>query len=256
MCLILFAHEAHAGYRLVLAANRDESYARATLPAAFWADAPDVLAGRDLEQSGSWLGVTRSGRYAAVTNYRQPRPLRLAAPSRGLLVGDYLRGSLRPPEYLQAVSARSRQYNGFNLLAGDADGIYYHSNRGERIEQVAPGIHGLSNHLLDTPWPKVVAGRTALADLAHAEGAALIDGLFDTLASRSVAADAALPDSGVGIERERNLSPAFIAAEAYGTRASTVLLIDRAGAVTFIERRFGPMGAPLGTQRHEFVIGA
>ncbi|HTP96486.1 MAG TPA: NRDE family protein [Burkholderiales bacterium] len=256
MCLMLFMHRAHARYPLVLAANRDESYSRPSTHAGFWADAPHVLAGRDRDKGGTWLGVTRSGRIAGVTNFRHAHSYRDDAPSRGALVGEYLRGDVPPGPYLRQVEAQAQRYNGFNLIAGDRSGLHYLSNRLGESQEIAPGIHGLSNHLLDTPWPKVEQGKRALERCASLSGAELVDALFDTLASREIAADPGLPDTGVGLERERVLSPAFIAAAGYGTRSSTVLLIDAAGRVTFVEKNFGPMGAALETVRHEFVLDA
>lgn len=243
MCLILFAYRAHPEYRLVLAANRDEFHDRPAAPADFWGDAPDVLAGRDLRGGGSWLGVTRSGRFAAVTNYRDPRELLAprSAPSRGELVSGFLRGSDSPAEYLDALSSRAAEYNGFNLLVGDRDALYWFSNRsGAAPVRLEPGVYGLSNHLLDTPWPKVVRGRAALRDALAAAAPLDVEPLFRLLADRAPAADRELPDTGVGVERERLLSSPFIASPDYGTRASTVLLVRADGAARLVERTFSP----------------
>ena len=254
MCLMLFAWKTHPGYPLVLAANRDESYARPSTPLAFWPDAPRVLAGRDLEKGGTWLGITRDGRFAGITNYRQAHAYHDGAPSRGLLVGDFLLGEAPPAQYLNTLKAQGERYNGFNLIAGDTSGVYYYSNRLGEVHEVAPGIHGLSNHLLDTPWPKVEQGKQALARMMALSGEELIDELFAMLASRTLAMDDLLPDTGVGTARERVLSPAFIAASGYGTRSSSVLLISKSGRVTFYEKSFAPMGETLGSVRHAFNI--
>jgi uncharacterized protein with NRDE domain len=185
MCLIAFAYKTHPRYSLVVAANRDEFYRRPTAPVDFWPECPCVLAGRDLEQGGTWLGVSRDGRFAALTNYRDPAANRPDARSRGELVRDYLCGSMSPQEYLERVKASGGDYNGFNLLVGDAGGLWYYSNRTDVVAAVAPGVHGLSNHLLDTPWPKVAKAKAGLAACLAGPDDALATGLFALLAERS-----------------------------------------------------------------------
>jgi uncharacterized protein with NRDE domain len=254
MCLILLAHKAHPGYPLVLAANRDEAYARPTAPAGFWNDCPHVYGGRDLEQGGTWLGITRSGGIAAVTNFRDGNTVRNSSRSRGELVANYLRGNQRPADYLERVNRDAQAYNGFSLIAGDIDDLYYFSNHGGRVTAIAPGIHGLSNHLLNTPWPKVEHGRNILGELLRGDTQSLIDGLCALLADRTIAPDGALPQTGVGLPRERVLSPAFIVSPAYGTRSSTVLLVDNHGQVVFIERSFGDGGKPGHTVTGRFAL--
>lgn len=254
MCLALFAFNAHPHYRLIFAANRDEFYDRPTAQANFWENDPQILAGKDLKQGGTWLGVTREGRFAAVTNYRDPASNREDAQSRGLLVSQYLRSSDAPSDYLAKLQQRNGEYNGFNLIVGDNDDICYGSNRSREIRRLSAGVYGLSNHLLDTPWPKVERTKAALAGLIDAEEQGLVDGLFAVLANRSRPDDSQLPDTGVGIEWERMLSPAFITSPNYGTRSSTVLLLDRKGGATFIERSFGPGGAAGETVRYDFCI--
>jgi len=253
MCLILFAWKMHETYPLILAANRDEFYERPSAPAAFWADAPDLLAGRDLKAGGTWLGITRNGRLAAITNYRDPASLKKEAPSRGHLVSDYLRGRESPDEYLQRLDPRAGRYNGFSLLVGDRSELFYYSNRGE-ASRLAPGIHGMSNHLLDTPWPKVNRGKQTLERLLAGDRNPSPEALLDLLASRSRPPDDQLPDTGVGLEWERILSPLFIESPTYGTRCSTVLLIDRQGVVTFVERVFNGGSEPRVTSRFDFRI--
>lgn len=253
MCLILFANNVHRDYALVLGANRDESYARPTAPAAFWKDYPRIYGGRDLEQGGTWLGISRDGIFGAVTNYRgggagnSPR-------SRGELVANYLRGHRRPADYLAQVRLEAGAYNGFNLLAGNMTELYFLSNRSDHGGIIAPGVHGLSNHLLDTPWPKVERGKKRLTELLERRSQELIDGLFGLLGERGFAPDDALPETGVGLARERVLSPAFIISPAYGTRSSTVLLVDKHGEVTFVERSFGDGGGHLGTTTATFAL--
>ena len=186
---------------------------------------------------GTWLGVTKTGRMAALTNYRDPESNRAEAPSRGTLVSDFLLGREKPAAYLEQISANARRYNGFNLLVGQGANCYYYSNRARGISELGPGIHGLSNHLLDTPWPKVEKGKQALRALLARESICPED-LFHFLLDRTVAPDELLPNTGVGLEMERMLSPVFISSPGYGTRSSTVILMDRTGRVTFIERSF------------------
>lgn len=254
MCLILFAHQAHAKYPLILAANRDESYERATAPAAFWHDHPHIYGGRDLEKGGTWLGLTLSGRVAAVTNYRDPNAAKTAPLSRGALVSGFLAGDGDTPSYLARVKAQGNRYNGFILIAGDLDALYWYSNRGPGIEKIPPGVHGLSNHLLNSPWPKINRSKQALEALLGAGEAAIVPGLFDILSDRSEAPDDELPDTGVGLQRERQLSAIFISGERSGTRASSVMLVDNEGRVLFIERSFGKRGSRLGEVAKRFQL--
>ncbi|HYW07441.1 MAG TPA: NRDE family protein [Longimicrobium sp.] len=254
MCLILLDLHTHAAYPLTVAANRDESYARPATPAAWWPDAPGVLAGRDLLGGGTWMGVARDGRWAAVTNVREPTvPQRANAPSRGALVADFLRGSASPAGYAAAIASRAGDWNGFNLLVGDADSVWWLSNRAPGPVLVEPGAHGVSNALLDTPWPKVVRGRHDVRRIVG--GAASVDEeLFRALALREPAPDAELPDTGVGREMERALSSPLIVTPGYGTRASTVLRISASGEVTFAERTIDPAIGSWTEARHRFTI--
>jgi uncharacterized protein with NRDE domain len=242
MCLILFAHKVHPDFPLVLAANRDESYARPTQAASFWRDYPQIYAGRDLEMGGTWLGIARNGRIAAITNFRDANAEKNSQRTRGELVSNFLRGSQGPAEFANRVKRDGHNYNGFNLLLGDVDELYYVSNRNGGVTAVAPGVHGLSNSLLNTPWPKVTQGCEAVSKLMTAKTQDLIDGLFTILADRTTAADEQLPDTGVGLPRERTLSSAFIAASGYGTRSSSVVLVNNHGQVVFVERSFGERG--------------
>lgn len=253
MCIILLAHEAHPEYPLVLAANRDEFYERPTRAAHFWTDAPDTLAGLDVERGGTWLGVTRTGRIAAVTNYREPGAWIENAPSRGRLVSDFLAGDEGACEYLARLRPRASLYNGFNLIVGDGRKLFYFSNRGSEPESIQPGVHGLSNHLLDTPWPKVERGRKALARVLESETLP-IEAVFKILADDARAQDEALPETGVGLELERLLSPLFIRSQMYGTRCSTIVLFNRQGEALFIERTFNRPGGVHMDVRYEFKI--
>ena len=253
MCLILLAWRAHPEFPLVFAGNRDEAYERPAAAAAFWTDDPQIFGGRDLEMGGTWLGVTRSGRIAAVTNYRDGIG-GTAARSRGELTANYLRGNEGPRSYLKRVAPHAKDYRGYSLIVGNQDLLFAQSNRGTGIDELAPGVHGVSNHLLNTPWPKLVRGKQRLAGLLKAGETELAEGLFQAMADRAVAPDAELPDSGVGLQRERELSPAFIAGERYGTRATTVILVSRRNEVVFAERRFGVRGAPLGETSQRFAL--
>jgi len=240
MCLILFAYDVHPAFRLILGANRDEFYDRPTAPVSFWEEAPDVLAGKDLQAGGTWFGITKTGRWAAITNFRDPVRHRPDAPSRGMLVSRFLLGKETASDYLKALQGEADRYNGFNLLAGDAGGVFYYSNRCEDMKALTPGTYGLSNRYLDTPWPKIVKGKEALTGLLAQgdEGALHPDHLFTILSDRNPAEDRLLPETGVGREWERVLSPLFISSPGYGTRASTVVLIDLEGRVRLWERTF------------------
>jgi uncharacterized protein with NRDE domain len=236
MCLILLAYDVIPEYRLILAANRDEFYDRPTLPAAFWEDHPDILAGRDLKGGGTWLGITRSGKFAAITNYREPGVPKPNAPTRGHLVSAFLSKNSLPQTYLESVSAVGQAYSGFNLIVGDASGLYYYSNRGPGICRLQPGWYGLSNHLLNTPWPKVEKGIAMLKAAILNFDPVNMDPLFDLLKNREVPPDDRLPNTGVGREWERILSPIFIQSPGYGTRSSSVMLIDGNGKARVAEQ--------------------
>jgi uncharacterized protein with NRDE domain len=254
MCLLLLAYKSHPTYPLVLAANRDETYLRPTAYAAFWHDYPHIYGGRDLEQGGTWLGIARGGRIAAVTNFRDGYAPKTGTRSRGELVRNFLRSNQPAPDYVNRVKREANAYNGFNLVAGDLEDLYYYSNRGNHVIAMTPGVHGLSNHLLNTPWPKVERGKQIMGELLDHDVQELTEGLFGVLADRVVANDELLPDTGVGLPRERVLSPAFIVSPTYGTRSSTVVLVDNHGQVLFIERSFGERGKTLQTVTGRFTL--
>lgn len=244
MCLILFAYKQHSDYRLVLTANRDEFYERPTAALHFWEDYPQVLAGRDLLHRGTWMGITRSGRFAAITNYREVLAPSPSAPSRGDLVADFLTGSTPPETYLKQIHLVANQYSGFNLILGDVRSLYYYGNRDGRIRKLEPGLYGLSNRLLDTDWPKVRTGKTSLAAALQSNDGEPdgvdVQRLILLLQSRKQAPDHQLPQTGVGIEKERMLAPAFIASQNYGTRSSSILLIGQNDRVDFREICWAP----------------
>lgn len=248
MCLILLALGVSARFPLVLVGNRDEYYERPTAPADFWAPQNNVLGGRDLGAGGTWLAVSRQGRLATVTNHRDGRP-RPAPRSRGHLVSAFVDGSAAAADHLAAIAPAHQEYGGFNLLLWDGTELRYGSNRGAGDARVTPGVHGLSNDLLDTPWPKVVKGKQRLANLLQEDQEDLPAALFDLLGDRTEAPDHALPSMGVSLEWERRLSAAFIQAETYGTRASTVVLVDGSGTLTFAERSFDCEGR-IDDERH------
>ena len=252
MCLILVAWRVHPDYPLVVAANRDEFFARPTAPAAFWKDAPQVLAGRDLEAGGTWMGVTRTGRFAALTNFRDPAQNRSGAPSRGGLVADFLVGDETPQAFLERIAPHASRCNGYNLLLDDGETLWWSSNMGGEPRRLEPGVYGISNHLLDTPWPKVGAGKTALAQAL--DSLPDDEALFALLQDDGIHPDEHLPRTGIPLDWERLLSSAFVKSPGYGTRGSTVLCIGRDGWVTFDEQTWLP-GAQRGQRlRYRFEV--
>jgi uncharacterized protein with NRDE domain len=234
MCLIFIALKQHPQYKFVLAANRDEFYKRETAPADFWTDHNHIVGGRDLEAGGTWLGMNLDGKVSMVTNYRDPKNIDPNAPSRGHLVSDYLHQDVSAEQYLKNLEPRAKQYNGFNLLLGDVDDLFYLSNYKQGIDHLTQGVYGLSNHLLDTPWPKVVRGKEKFSAMLNSE--LDTERLFNFLYDDHRAPDNVLPDTGVGLERERALSAMFIKSPGYGTRCSTVILVDNDDQVLFSER--------------------
>lgn len=253
MCLIFISLRNNPTYKLIVAANRDEFYNRKTAPAHFWEDHPGVLGGRDLEASGTWLGVNRNGRISMITNYRDLKNIKPQAPSRGKLVSEYLLRQGGPDEYLQGVAAEAPNYNGFNLIVGDTDALFYYSNYKNSIEPLSAGLHGLSNHLLNTPWPKVKKGLQKFQPLLN-DTVVNPDHLLDALYDAEVAVDAELPDTGIGLERERLLSSMFIKSPGYGSRSSTVVMVDNLNNVQFVERTYSLPSFEYTTRSFEFTI--
>ena len=240
MCLIVVGWRVHPDYPLVVAANRDEFYARPTAPATRWTDNSQVIGGLDLEAGGTWLGISESDRFAAVTNVREPG-MGKGARSRGELTRNFLLADISAGDYARQIDGHL--YSGFNLLFSDGISLFYASNRDGEARSLAPGVYGLSNHLLDSPWPKLIKARERFSEaLQHLPDASLF---FDLLADRAIVSDAQLPKTGVSIEWERLLSAVFVTSEIYGTRASTVLWQTQAGAIHFHEQNFGPHGQKL-----------
>jgi len=252
MCLIVVGWRAHPDYPLVVAANRDEFLARPAVPAHWWTDAPDLLAGRDLEAGGTWLGITRHGRFAALTNYRDPSRRRPGAPSRGALVRDCLASGDDALATLEAVARSSGDYAGFNLLVADGARLAIHESTTGAVRPLEPGIYGLSNHLLDTPWPKVRRARERFA--AALERLPHDDDLLALLRDDTPAADHHLPATGVSREWERWLSSAFIRAPGYGTRCSSLLTVHRDGAVCLREWTWDEAGEAGSEVVHRFRV--
>ncbi|RST76311.1 NRDE family protein [Siminovitchia acidinfaciens] len=237
MCIIFLAYRCHPKYGLITAANRDEFYKRPTEAAHFWKDELCILAGRDLEQMGTWMGVTRTGRFAALTNYRNPAEFeKKDKQSRGHIVRSFLAGTETPLEFLTKLQQEKSAYKGFNLFVADEDNLMYYSNIEDQIKKLSPGIYGLSNELLDTPWPKVEKGKQQLKQLLDHD----LDPecLFKILADSDPAPEELLPQTGIPLDLEKTLSSIFIESPDYGTRCSTVLTIDKGRNVHFIERTF------------------
>lgn len=254
MCLIAFSYKNHPVYDLIFAANRDEFYERPTRPARFWEEKPDLLAGKDLKEGGTWLGITRSGDFAALTNFRDPSITRNNTTSRGHIVLEYLENNQAVNNFLQKLDREAERFNGFNLLAGTMDRLMYYSNQEREIKQVGPGIYGLSNHLLDTPWPKVKRAKSEMESIIQEETINEED-LFRLLENDNRAPDHELPETGIPKEWEQAVSSIFIKTDTYGTRCSTVLLVDKSKKATFIERRFKPgTTEEVETNRFEFSI--
>lgn len=252
MCTIVFATQNHPRYPLIFAGNRDEFYGRPTRPARFWDQHPNLLAGKDLEAGGTWLGINLAAEFATVTNFRNPDMQKEDPPSRGQLPVDYLTNPIDAETFLSQVDKKADRYNGFNLLLGTGEQLLYYSNQDNRIRRVEPGVHGLSNHFLNSAWPKVQKAKSEFSAIIEKEE---IDpeAIFELLRDREKAPDDELPDTGVPLELERAVSSIFVQTEKYGTRSSTVLLIDRDGSITFIEQRYKPGTTQVNeTNRFEF----
>lgn len=254
MCLVNLHFQEHPIYKLIVVANRDEFYARPTVAAGFWEDEPKILAGRDLVQKGTWLGVSREGRFAALTNYRDPKLPEIGRFSRGNIVRDFLACDEQPIDFIQSLAKSREQYGGYNVIIGDSNQLFHYNNILDEMKNIPSGTHSLSNHTLNTPWPKVVKGSMRLSEYVRTNSNAVkFDSLFNIVADRQTAEDDALPDTGVGLEMERLLSPLFIKSPNYGTRSSTVLLIDKENQVQFVERTFQD-GEFQEENRFDFVI--
>jgi uncharacterized protein with NRDE domain len=253
VCLAIVGFQPSPAVRLLVAANRDEFYGRPARPAAFWEETPTVLGGRDLEKGGSWFGLDTSGRFALLTNYRDPKDVKPGAPSRGLLIQEYLGSKTAPADFVAGLEQRAAVYNGFNLILGDLLEFWWFSNRTGEKRRLGPGLYGLSNALLDTPWPKVTRTKARVAELLQNTDISPERG-FEILADSRPAADSELPETGVGLDLERVLSSPFIRCPGYGTRSSTFVLVGADGRVDFIERTFAPADLAATDVRFEFEL--
>jgi len=256
MCLLVLAWQVHPQYRLVVAANRDEFHERPTAPLAKWVAPDDILAGRDLRAQGTWLGLDRQRRFGVITNFRELQRPQPDAPTRGALIPDYLRGMAGAEAFLASLTPQASRYSGFNLLLTDRDSLWYASNRAEAFaRRLTPGVYGLSNEFLDTPWPKLRRVRRRFDAWLGDPGNGTAADLFALLDDRNTATTAEeLPRTGIPEEWERVLSAPFVLHPDYGTRASTILLLEPSGAGLLAERRFGPGGTLLGET--EFHLAA
>lgn len=238
MCLLLIGINSNPSFKLIIAANRDEFYDRPTLPAHYWDSNPSILAGKDLKAGGTWLGITTSGKFAALTNFREGLKQKNNAPSRGLLTLNFLNNELPASVYINSVQKQSDEYDGFNLILGNAQALYYLSNKQNDIEKLEDGIYGLSNGLLNSNWPKVVESKDKFRNAI--KNTLTTDELFEILYDQSLPDENLLPDTGIDFKIERILSSIFIKTDKYGTRCSTVITVDRSDNVQFIERTFNP----------------
>jgi uncharacterized protein with NRDE domain len=254
MCLLLIANKVHPIYKLVIAANRDEFYDRPASPAEFWGDNPELLAGKDLEAEGTWLGITKNGRFSAITNFRDfHSPVKENAPSRGKLTTDFLLGKDSLQSYTAKLKDISSNYNGFNLVYGIKDELFYFSNQTKIEIRLAEGIYGISNALLDTPWTKIKRSKKKFSEILNGD-AKIIENIFVLLNDKETAPDEELPDTGLDKKREKALSSIFIRTPKYGTRCSTVLLIDKKDNASFIETTYHPVGDNFSGVKFEFTI--
>ncbi|MBF0121339.1 MAG: NRDE family protein [Desulfobacterales bacterium] len=240
MCIIYFSYETYKDYRLFLIGNRDEFYNRPTKDISFWEDFPQILGGRDLIGKGTWLGITKTGRIAAITNFRDPLNLKANSPSRGDIVFDFLCENISTKEYLEYILKESHKYNGFNIIVDDGKDVGYFSNKIDKYQILCSGNYALSNHLLDKPWPKVIRIKSLINDFQMSQNEMNFEHIFEILKDNCLPVDELLPDTGVGIEWERILGPIFVSSNIYGTRSSSILLVKQNGEVTFLERTFNP----------------
>lgn len=253
MCLLVLAWQAHPRYRLIVAANRDEFHDRPAAPLARWSDPQGMIAGRDLRAGGTWLAIDDATRFGVVTNFRDLQRPRPGAPSRGELIPEYLRGRSGPQTFLESLASRAKAYSGFNLLLADGEALWYASNRAETFSRpLSPGIYGLSNHLLDEPWPKLVRVKQRFEHWLRANDGSTEEALFEMLRDEETALpDASPKPHGISPELERALSAPFVKNASYGTRCSTVTLISSSGGARIAERRFDAAGALTGATAFE-----
>src|SRR6056297_1052560 len=239
MCLAVFAYRVHPKYPLLFATNRDEFYERPTRPAQFWENHPNLLAGKDLKAGGTWLGVTKKHRFAALTNYRDMTSIKENAPSRGYLVTDFLKSDISPVEFFQSIKENATAYNGFNLVFGTTDNLYYFNNQHLELRKLEPGYYSLSNAFLNTKWPKTEKALSDFKKLVQ-DNKLQEEQLFELLRNTETFPDHKLPSTGLPLEKERMVSSIFILSDDYGTRCSTLLFANPEGKTTFIEKTYQP----------------
>lgn len=253
MCLIVFANNILEDYKLIFAANRDEFYNRPSEQAEFWSDYSDLLAGKDLQAGGTWMGITKHGKFAAITNFRDLKNHRNDAPSRGSLTLDFLISDISPEEYYNKLKSTLPNYNGFNLILGNVDELFYFSNKTKGLQKPERGIHGISNAILDTPWPKVEKSKRQLQHLIEQKNIHPWE-ILNLLDDTSLAKDEELPNTGVGLEMERMLSPIFIKSKEYGTRSSTIVTVDNQNNVRFVEKTYFANSGRFSNKDFNFTI--
>lgn len=256
MCLIVFAKNFHPRYKLILAANRDEFYDRPSTAAGYWNEFSYLIAGKDLKANGTWLGITRQGKIAAVTNFRDfySQKEKTEFKSRGKLVTKFLTENFTPNDLSNYLTNNRSEYNGYNLIYGATDELYHYSNISNAVTMIENGIHGLSNHLLDTAWPKVHSIKLKFGEILLSNEIS-IDEIFNLLSDEKQFDDELLPDTGVGLDYERILSSIFIKSSIYGTRSSTVITIDMEDNVQFVEGTYDNQNGGSTFINHEFQIG-
>lgn len=236
MCLILFALNDNPKYKLILAANRDEFFNRPTLTADYWEENDSILGGRDVKSKGTWLGINKSGRFIAITNYRDPENERKDTLSRGELSNEFLNTEIDISSFVTKISKDKNKYNGYNLLLSDDsfENFHHYSNVSDQLSKIKNGIHGLSNHLLNTPWPKVLKAKNSLKNTVKSKNVDIQE-MIEILKNADVAPENSLPQTGISFDLEKKLSPVFISMKGYGTRCSTAILVSNNNDVTFKE---------------------
>ncbi len=235
MCLLLISYLSHPEYKLIIAANRDEFYKRPATPAQFWTEHPTLLAGKDLEGGGTWLGLTTAGKFSAITNYRDIRNLKQNTPTRGKIVTDFLLNNNSLTEFSKELKEKADLYNGYNLIFGNLYGMNYFSNQTKTLYELKPGIYGLSNHLLDTPWYKIEKSKELFLNVLTKKDI-LMEDFFEILSDKTVSPDDLLPDTGLEKPVERAMSAIFVSTPEYGTRSSTVILVNNQNQASFTEK--------------------
>ena len=253
MCLIFLSFNQHPDYPLIIAANRDEFYDRPASSIGLWPEYPNILAGKDLTGGGTWLGVTKSGYFAMLTNYRDMANIKANAPTRGKLVLDYLAGEFDASNYLEAIDASASLYNGYNIILGTLNDPWYYSNQNHEIFRLGTGLYGLSNALLDTKWPKVEIGKENFKQIIERESLDY-EAIFSFMYDKTLAPDEKLPDTGIGYEKEKLLSSMFIEFPGYGTRNTTLLVKDKNNNVQLIERTYSQPDDSTSEVKFEFSV--